>query len=148
MLLEQSNYLCCMDKLVEIIAKLSREIGLMEETAKEQFNFKELTLTQMNYMETINQLHNPNLTELSTEMNLTKPTVKVAIDKLIEKDYIYRVQSDEDRRTAHLHLTEKGKQINQMHDYAHKRLAELLSKKLEDSECIQLVSLLEKAISK
>jgi len=147
-LLEQSNYLCNMDKLVEIIAKLSREIGLMEEAAKEQFNFKELTLTQMNYMETINQLHNPNLTELANEMNLTKPTVKVAIDKLIEKDYIYRVQSDEDRRTAHLHLTDKGKLINEMHDYAHKRMAELINNKLDDSERIQLESLLEKALRK
>ena len=137
-----------MDKLVEIIAKLSREIGLMEEAAKEQFNFKELTLTQMNYMETINQLHNPNLTELAIEMSLTKPTVKVAIDKLIEKDYIYRVQSDEDRRTAHLHLTDKGKLINEMHDYAHKRMAELINNKLDDSERIQLELLLEKALRK
>ena len=148
MLLEQSNYLCQMDKLVEIIAKLSREIGLTEEAAKEQFNFKELTLTQMNYMEMINQLHNPNLTELAAEMSLTKPTVKVAIDKLIEKDYIYRVQSDEDRRTAHLHLTEKGKQINEMHDYAHQRLAELISKKVGDTERLHLESLLEKVVSK
>ena len=137
-----------MDKLIEIIAKLSREIGLMEEAAKEQFNFKELTLTQMNYMETINQLHNPNMTELAVEMNLTKPTVKVAIDKLMEKDYIYRVKSDEDRRSAHLHLTEKGKQINQMHDYAHKCMAELFAKRLDDSERILFESLLEKAISK
>ena len=98
-----------MDKLVEIIAKLSLEIGRMEESAKEQFNFNELTLTQMNYLETINNLHNPNLTELTAEMNLTKPTVKVAIDKLIEKDFIYRVKSDDDRRSAHLHLTVKGK---------------------------------------
>ena len=137
-----------MDKLVEIISKLSREIGLMEEAAKELFNFKELTLTQMNYMETINQLHNPNLTELAIEMNLTKPTVKVAIDKLIDKDYIYRVQSDEDRRTAHLHLTGKGKQINEMHDYAHKRMAELINKKLDDKERLQLELLLGKALSK
>jgi DNA-binding MarR family transcriptional regulator len=99
-------------------------------------------------MEMINQLHNPNLTELAAEMSLTKPTVKVAIDKLIEKDYIYRVQSDEDRRTAHLHLTEKGKQINEMHDYAHQRLAELISKKLGDTERLHLESLLEKVVSK
>ena len=71
-----------------------------KESAKEQFNFNELTLTQMNYLETINNLHNPNLTELAAEMKLTKPTVKVAIDKLIEKDFITRVKSDEDRRSA------------------------------------------------
>lgn len=137
-----------MKKLVEIIAKLSRVIGQTEEASKEQFNFKELTLTQMNYLETISQLNNPNLTELSAEMNLTKPTVKVAIDKLIEKDYIYRVKSDEDRRSAHLHLTEKGMLINQMHDYAHKQMADIIVKNLQKSEIEQLEILLEKALHK
>lgn len=137
-----------MEKLIGIIAKMSREIVQMEEAAKEQFNFKKLTLTQMHYLETINQLLNPNLTELSSEMNLTKPTVKVAVDKLIEKDLIYRVQSDDDRRSVHLHLTEKGKLINQMHDYAHRRLAELMIKNLESTEQSQLVALLDKVFSK
>lgn len=137
-----------MDKLVAIIAKLSRVIGQMEEASKEQFNFKELTLTQMNYLETISQLHNPNLTELAAEMRLTKPTVNVAIDKLIEKDYIYRVQSDEDRRSTHLHLTEKGKMINQMHDYAHKRMAEMITKNLLEAEIKQLEILLVKIMQK
>jgi DNA-binding MarR family transcriptional regulator len=147
-LLEQSNYICRMDKLVEIIAKLSLEIGRMEESAKEQFNFNELTLTQMNYLETINNLHNPNLTELASEMNLTKPTVKVAIDKLIEKGFIYRVKSDDDRRSAHLHLTVKGKVINHMHDFAHKQMAELIVGKLDQAEVRLMESLFEKVFQK
>ncbi len=137
-----------MEKLVKIIAKLSRVIGQMEEASKEQFNFNELTLTQMNYLETISQLHNPNMTELAGEMNLTKPTVKVAIDKLIEKDYIYRIKSDEDRRSAHLHLTEKGKLINEMHDFAHKRMAEIIGRNLKETEIRELENLLEKALKK
>jgi DNA-binding MarR family transcriptional regulator len=137
-----------MEKLVKIIEKMSHEIVQMEEAAKEQFNFKELTLTQMNYLETISQLLNPNLTELSAEMNLTKPTVNVAIDKLIQKDLIYRIRSYEDRRSTHLHLTEKGKLINQMHDYAHRRLAELMIKDLEPTEKEQLEFLLYKIFGK
>jgi DNA-binding MarR family transcriptional regulator len=137
-----------MEKLVKIIEKMSHEIVQMEEAAKEQFNFKELTLTQMHYLEKINQLLNPNLTELSAEMNLTKPTVNVAIDKLIQKDLIYRVRSDEDRRSTHLHLTEKGKLINQMHDYAHRRLAELMIRDLEPAEKEQLEFLLDKIFGK
>lgn len=137
-----------MENLVKIIAIFSHKIGQMEEAAKEQFSFSDLTLTQMNYLETIYQLHNPNLTELSSELNLTKPTVKVAIDKLIEKDYIYRVQSDEDRRSTHLHLTEKGKLINQMHDEAHRRMAEMIKNNLDTSEQKELVVLLEKVFQK
>jgi len=137
-----------MVKLIEIIAKLSLEIGRMEESAKEQFNFNELTLTQMNYLETINNLHNPNMTELAREMNLTKPTVKAAIDKLIEKDFISRVKSDDDRRSAHLHLTVKGKVINHMHDFAHKQMAELISSRLTNEEINTLQSLFAKVLQK
>lgn len=137
-----------MEKLVNAIARLSREIGHLEEAAKEQFDFKELTLTQMNYLETISQLGNPNLTELAAELHLTKPTVKVAVDKLIEKDFIYRVKSDDDRRSAHFHLTVKGKLINHTHDFAHKQMAEQIITKLDDTETALLSMLLEKIFSK
>ncbi len=133
-----------MEKLVELVAKFSRVIGQMEEAAKEKFSFSDLTLTQMSYLETIYQHRNPNLTELAKELNLTKPTVNVAIEKLIEKDYIYRVKSDEDRRSAHLHLTQKGELINLMHDDAHKRMAEMMRLNLDASDLEILETLLEK----
>ena len=135
-----------MKNLKGIISVLSNMFGQMEEAAKMQFNFSDLTHNQLNYIETIYRLGNPNITELSQVLKLTKPTVKVSIDKLIEKDYIFKVQSDEDRRSAHLHLTEKGKLINQMHDYAHGRIAESLSRKLTKDELIMLISLLNKVL--
>ncbi|MEG2070428.1 MAG: MarR family transcriptional regulator, partial [Bacteroidales bacterium] len=91
---------------------------------------------------------NPNITELASEMQLTKPTVTVTIDKLLEKEYVTKVQSDEDRRNSHLHLTEKGKRINDMHEYAHKRFSELITETLEPDEIDQLVVLLGKLVEK
>ena len=131
-------------KLEEIIAKMSAYMGRIEEDAKEQYNFKELTLTQMHYLEMISGLKNPNLTELATSMKLTKPTITVLVDKLIEKELVCKVQSDADRRNTHLHLTEKGKLINQMHEYAHRRMAEDIEKKITHDEALQLTFLLEK----
>jgi DNA-binding MarR family transcriptional regulator len=136
-----------MKNLVQLVSKLSNLFGQSEEAAKEQFQLLSLTHTQMHYLETINLLHNPNITELAKGLKLTKPTVKVAVDKLIEKDFLYKIQSDEDRRSAHLHLTEKGKLINQMHDYYHKRIAESFSRKLSREELDTLVGLLTKALS-
>lgn len=133
-----------MRKIIEIVADLSNMVGLMEENAKEQFNLSGLTLTQMHYLETINSLDNPNITELAQTLKLSKPTVKVAIDKLIEREFVYKVQSDEDRRSAHLHLTEKGKLINQMHDYAHNRISESIIRKLNEQEQEQFIFLMEK----
>ena len=128
----------------EIIAKLSAYMARMEEEAKEQYSFKELTLTQMHYLEMISELQNPNLTELAVAMKLTKPTITVLVDKLIEKELVYKVQSDADRRSTHLHLTERGKLINQMHEYAHRRIAEQIEQKIDAEEMAQLILLLEK----
>jgi len=135
-----------MKKLEEMIARLSGYIGRMEEEAKEQYNFKDLTITQMHYLETISELKNPNLTELAGSMNLTKPTVKVLIDKLIEKEFVFRIQSDADRRSTHLHLSEKGKLINEMHSYAHRRMVEDIQKKITPDEMSSLINLLEKLL--
>jgi DNA-binding MarR family transcriptional regulator len=73
--------------------------------------------------------------------------VKISVDKLIEKDYVYKVQSDTDRRSAHLHLTEKGNLINKMHDYAHRRIVESILKKLSKEETVLIIELLEKIFS-
>lgn len=135
-----------MELLVDIIARLSGIIVDTEESAKDQFNLSNLTPTQMRYIETINLLNNPSITELATKLNLSKPTVKVAIDKFIEKDYVFKVRSDEDRRSAHLHLSEKGKLINQIHEYAHKVIAESFSRKLNSDEKEILISLLLKVL--
>ena len=133
-----------MGKLEGVIAKVSAYMGRMEEEAKEQYNFKELTLTQMHYLEMISALVNPNLTELAAAMKLTKPTITVLVDKLIEKELVLKVQSDADRRNTHLHLTERGKLINQMHEYAHRRMAEEIEKKINGEEALELARLLEK----
>jgi len=135
-----------MEKLINIISGLSALIGNTEEEAKEQFNLFQLTSHQMHYLETIHLLDNPNITELALHLRLSKPTVKVAIDKLIEKEYVYKIRSDEDRRSAHLHLTEKGKLINQMHEYAHKRIAESILRKLNNDELKTLEDLLTKVL--
>jgi len=73
--------------------------------------------------------------------------VKVAIDKLVEKEYVFRVQSDEDRRSAHLHLTQKGEQINRIHDLAHKNIADSICAKLSKEEQQQLIDLLYKILN-
>ena len=144
--LVNTNYICSMKNLISIISTLSNLIGDTEEKAKEQFNLMDLSIKQMHYLETVNLLDNPNITELAIRLKLSKPTVKVAVDKLIERDYVYKVQSDEDRRSAHLHLTEKGKLINQMHDFAHKSIAEQFVRKLNAEEVKNLENLLTKVL--
>jgi len=136
------------EKIVFVLSKLSNSLAEMEELARSESNLKELTISQMHYLEVISQLTNPNVTELATEMQLSKPTVTVALEKLLQKDFVTKVVSDEDRRSSHLHLTKKGMQINLMHEKAHTRFAELMAESLEPTELDQLTLLLEKLTKK
>ena len=60
-----------MERIIGVIAKLSHSLGEMEEQAKEYFDLKDLTLTQMHYLEVISQLGNPNITELASALQLS-----------------------------------------------------------------------------
>ena len=136
------NYL-----LKDCIAKFSRLISDAEEKAKSSSEAQDLTATQINYLETIQEIENPNITELANALGLKKPSVTVVIDRLIQKGCVYKTHSDEDRRSSHLHLTEIGKQINQRHELAHDYLVNYISKKLDDQESARLNELLNKIIS-
>ncbi|MEG0518474.1 MAG: MarR family transcriptional regulator [Bacteroidales bacterium] len=128
------------------ITRFSRLISNAEGKAKDLCDVKDLTSTQLNYLETINELDNPNLTELSAVLGLKKPSVTVVIERLITKGCIYKTQSDADRRTTHIHLTEVGKQINQRHDFAHEYMSGFIAKSLSANEQQEFVRLLNKVL--
>ena len=124
----------CMYTLVESIAALTQNIFSVEENVKTDYSFSDLSITLMNYLETIAKLDNPSVSELAVALHLTKSTVSINLDKLIEKEYIKKIQSDKDKRVMFLHLTPKGEQVNQLHDEVHKQIAFSFSEKLSSAE--------------
>lgn len=132
----------------ESLARFSRLVSDAEEQAKDHCEINDLTATQMNYLETIQELGNPNITELSVALGVKKPSVTVVVDRLIVKGCLYKTHSDEDRRSSHLHLTEVGERINHRHDYAHQYLSEVVAKKLSEQQQQLFISLLDKITEK
>jgi DNA-binding MarR family transcriptional regulator len=130
-----------MQALVESIAALTRNIFSVEEDVKTAYSFSDLSITQMNYLETIAKLDNPSVSELATALRLTKSTVSINLDKLIEKEYIRKVQSDKDKRVTYLYLTTKGEQVNELHDEVHRQIALSFSEKLNPTE-LEILSIL------
>lgn len=126
------------------ISRFSRFITEAESKAKELCDVKDLSSSQIIFLETINELGNPSITELSQALGVKKPSVTVAVERLITKGCIYKTSSDADRRSSHLHLTDIGNQVNQRHEYAHEYLAERIIKSLTVEEQAQFVSLLDK----
>jgi DNA-binding MarR family transcriptional regulator len=86
--------------------------------AIDQMGFRDLTRQQLHYLRIISRLQNPSISELAKELRLTKPTVTVLIEKLVEKGYVRKVQSDADRRFSHLHIAEKGEEVHAVFNIA------------------------------
>lgn len=135
-----------MSDLTEAISYLSDLIEKVLEESISQVEFSDLTQQQLHYLRVVVRMNNPTLSELARELNLTKPTVTVLVDKLVEKGYIRRVKSDKDRRSMHLHINDKGSKINSLREIAYKKLSEKISTGLNKNETVILTELLRKIV--
>jgi DNA-binding MarR family transcriptional regulator len=132
-------------ELVEIITKL---IGDLEAEFIRKYQEEGFTARQIVYIDTINMLGNPNLGEIAKALKLSKPSVTAIVDKLASKGYIDKFQSDEDRRSFHVHLSTKGKNLVKMHGETHSKIADLLKNNLDSKDLKTLVRILNKVASK
>jgi DNA-binding MarR family transcriptional regulator len=98
-------------------------------------------------LETIEHLSNPTPTELSRELNISKPSVSVAIDKLVAAGYVRKVQSDEDRRSFHIHLTSKAGEVRRAHLQAHQQIAQILVHGLSELDLVEMRRLIAKILA-
>jgi len=134
--------------LVELIEILTRLIGDWEMEFLKEYEKEGFTARQVEYIDVINKLGNPNLGEIAKALKLSKPSVTAIVDKLSGKGYIQKFQSDEDRRSFHVHLSDKGKKLVEMHNETHKRIADVFINNMNSNDLKKLETLLNKVVSK
>lgn len=106
----------------------------------------EINLTQFQYISVINQNGDLSFTDLAQALNLSKPAVTSIINKLIDQGYVYKRQSEKDRRVYHIHLTEEGKQVAGAYEESRMEYVDGIHRRLTDSEFNRLLELMEKAL--
>jgi DNA-binding MarR family transcriptional regulator len=130
---------------VQIVAILTHKIAELQSQSLEA-GFSDLTLRQIYYLDTIQRLQNPTPTELAQTLKISKPSVSTAVDRLCEVGYVRKVKSDEDRRSFHLHLTDKAEHITRAHAQVHAQISALLTSGLDRAEVEQLTFLMNKVL--
>lgn len=134
------------NNLEQLLKEIIHTFDFMEEEMKGKSELMELTSRQIFCIEQIKSMQNPNLSELAEIMNIAKPSMTVMINRLEKNQLVNKVQSDSDRRTAHIHLTEKGEKAAGLHEQLHARISEILVSDLTESEQEILIVLLNKAV--
>lgn len=133
--------------LVELIEIITELIADLEAEFIKKYQEEGFTARQIVYIDTINMLGNPNLGEIAKALKLSKPSVTAIVDKLASKGYINKFQSDEDRRSFHVHLSAKGKKLVKMHGETHNKIVDMLQNNLDSKDLKNLVTILNKVVS-
>ncbi|MCJ7773074.1 MAG: MarR family transcriptional regulator [Desulfobacterales bacterium] len=134
--------------LVELIEIITKLIGDLETQFVRGYEEEGFTARQIVYIDMINMLGNPNLGEIAKALKLSKPSVTAIVDKLASKGYIEKFQSDEDRRSFHVHLSAKGEKLVKMHNETHNQIVDMLRNNLDSKDLKTLVTLLNKVVTK
>ena len=133
-------------KIEEIIEKLSQSMEQYETEAFNNSSLSNLTPTQVHYLDAIFHLEDPKISELATYLNVSKPTVTFALNKMEKQGFVIKTQSDEDRRFFSIQLTPKGKELAKFHDEIHKSYSDIFKQVLNKKELKTLEALLGKVL--
>lgn len=133
-------------KLEQILNSILHSSEMLEDQMKQETDLKNLTSRQLYCIELIKAMQNPSLSELAEKMHIAKASISVMIDRLEKNDFLFKVAADHDRRSAHVHLTEKGEKAASLHHALHKRIADLLTEGMTESEKEILMVLLNKSV--
>jgi len=130
----------------QIVAILTRTFAELETKALQESELANLSMKQIVYLDTIARMQSPTFSDLAKQLDVSKPSVTVIVQKLAQKGYVQKVQSMEDKRTYHILMTEKGRSLAAIHDNLHQKIAQHFTAVLDEAELHQLGRLLHKAL--
>ena len=126
-----------------ILVNLINEIWELEEKAIITEEFKDLTNNDMHVIEAIGLGDGNNMSSIAKKLNITVGSLTTAMNSLVNKKYVERRRSEEDRRVVFVKLTDRGvKAYRHPEDY-HRQMTRAILDKLDEAEIPVLVKTLD-----
>lgn len=126
-----------------VLVELINEIWELEEKAIITDAFKDLTNNDMHVIEAIGLGTSSNMSAIAKKLNITVGSLTTAMNSLVNKKYVVRKRSEEDRRVVYVMLTEKGKAAYKHHEDYHRQMTKAILDKLSEEEIPVLVKTLD-----
>ena len=136
------------------IIKAVRRFGYMIETGYfdeaqiqlliDMVNYRQdLTNNDMHVIEAVGLGDGNNMSSIARKLNITVGSLTTAMNSLVNKRYVERHRSEEDRRVVLVKLTEKGVKAYHHHEDYHRQMTQAILDKLDDTELPVLVKTLD-----
>jgi DNA-binding MarR family transcriptional regulator len=106
----------------------------------------DLSIGEMHLLETVGKNNNngKTISDLAQAHNVTLPSMTIAVNKLVRKEYVVKEKSPHDGRVVFVRLTKKGLRIDRIHQYFHRRMVDEVANEMSDHEKEVLIHGMEK----
>jgi len=123
-------------ELNQLLVCTYRNVGKLEAGMLHSVSGMEMSIGELHLLEAIGESKDRGvlLCELAQRMELTPPTMTVAINKLALKGYVLKTKSTVDKRSVIVTLTRLGKKVNAAHRYFHEQMVRNIEKLLSPEE--------------
>ena len=125
------------------LVNLINEIWELEEKAIITEEFKDLTNNDMHVIEAIGLGEGRNMSSIAKKLKITVGSLTTSMNSLVNKKYVERHRSEEDRRVVFVKLTEKGVKAYHHHEDYHNQMTQAILDKLDEKELPVLVKILD-----
>ncbi len=123
------------DELDELLSGTFNSVLRTEEKSLQNKLTEGLTITEIHTIVAVG-LHEVNpMNVVAARLGVTLATLTTAVNKLVDKGFISRTRSEDDRRKVLVSLTKRGKQVYRAHGLFHKKMIdEALAALTEEEE--------------
>ena len=130
------------DTINDILVNLFNEILKLEEEAIITDEFKDITNNDMHIIEAVGLSGENTMSVVAKKLGITAGSLTTSVNSLVNKKYVIRHRSEEDRRVVFLKLTEKGKRAYEHHREYHRQMTEAVISRLDEAEVPILIKTL------
>ncbi|MGL4799363.1 MAG: MarR family winged helix-turn-helix transcriptional regulator [Cellulosilyticaceae bacterium] len=127
----------------EILVELFNDILTIEKAALQSSPFNDLSITEMHVVEAIG-LGSRTMTDVADQIGVTVGTLTTSINRLVNKEYVTRDRSKDDRRFVEIALTKKGKLAYRIHEAFHEEMVKHMIDELSNEDYKVLIDSLTK----
>ena len=126
----------------DILVSLFNDILKLEEEAIITDEFKDITNNDMHIIEAVGLSGENTMSVVAKKLGITAGSLTTSVNSLVNKKYVTRKRSEEDRRVVFLQLTAKGKRAYEHHREYHRQMTDAVINKLDENEVPVLIKTL------
>ncbi len=126
-------------KANELLVEIYRNVQILEqnELKKQRLN---ISINEMHMIELIAKgKTGMTVSEIAQQLKVTKPSVTVAVNKLVQKGYCEKQRLPGDGRAVQVMLTPEGKKVEALHRRCHRRIIAEICEDLSEEEREELL---------